>query len=725
MAADAYSPCPYCVGTDKKKKFCCAAIEPEMGKVARQKERGNVKGALASLEKLAETRPTTPWNQATRASLLLNTGRAGDALEILETVLAEEPENKSVLALHAAASLAVRGYAASRQPLWRAFRKSGPYYPDLVSGVAAAAAGELFRDRRYPAAREHLACALKFAAPDRKQDLFMRLMEFDGDAEVPYPLRSVHPLADVDGDDDAKLAAAKARRIAESGCYGAAADQYAALAKKLPNRPGVRANVGLCRAFDGDHPAASGALKKAAALEKDFELAAEYEALAQLLALTGEAETVDLKEKVYRAESTSRLLTDLDGDDRFHRLPSDPDADGPVPPDAVYEILDRPLPASGDGLTRGDVPNVVGELTIYDTADDEGGPDGPRAVLSAFEGEEYDASAAVLDAAGLTVAPDEDQIDREGGEYGLPRELWGLRWRWAFPGGMPLRARRELEAEEWRHRIETVWPETPLEALDGKTPLRAGKLGEQNVQLAGALYVLDAVCDRGRYELDLNDLREQFSLPRIEPKSAPEDVNLAAYSILHLQRTDVAALPDRQLLTVMNRALLVHPARFLRAVLSEALGRDSLRGEFDRQRAYHTLGELARDRYAYDEAFEFVEKGRAEAKEADEPFEAVFRWDTRELALRLETPDDPELAPLIERLDRYYGPKLPQFRPYLLQILAAHSVEPPASVRDAAPAGEADDLNLPPVGATSPGGVWTPDAPAREAAGQKLWLPGS
>ena len=724
MAADAYSPCPYCVGTDKKKKFCCAGIEQDMAKVDRLKARGKPKQALSALEKLAEKKPTTPWNQATRASLLINSGRAGEALPILEAVLAEEPENKSVLALHAAASLAVKGYAASRQPLWRAFRKSAPYYPDLVSGVAAAAAGRLYRDRRYPAAREHLVCALKFAAQDRKQDLFMRLMEFDGDAEVPYPLRSVHPLNAVGGGDEAQLAGAKARRIAESGCYGAAADKYAQLAKAAPNDADVRANVGYCRAFDGDHAAAAGALKKAAELETDFETAAEYEAIAQLLALTADAETVDLKERVFAVDSTSGLLTDLDGNDLFHRLPDDPRDDGPEPPDAVYEILDRPVPGDHAGLTRTGVPNVVGELTVFDAPAgslknrDDGA--GPRAVLSAFSGEEWDAALAAVEAAGLQAAPDEEQVDRGDGEFGLPKELWGLRWRWAFPDGMPLRERRALEGEEWHHRVETVWPDTPLAALDGETPLAVAKLGEPSVPLAGALYVLDAVCDRGRYELDLNDLREQFSLPTVSPETAAEDANLAAYSILRLQRTDVAGLSDRQLLTVMNRALLVHPARFLRAVLTEALGRDSLAEEFDRQRAYHTLGELARDRYDYGEAFDWLEKGRSEAKEADDPFEAVFRWDTRELALRLETPDDPELAPLIERLDSYYGPKLPQFRPYLLQILAAHDVDPPASVRAAVTGGDAEPA---PAGET-PGGLWTPDSEAAAGGGKKLILPG-
>ena len=721
MAADAYAPCPFCAGTDKKKKFCCLAIEPEMAKVSRAKQRGNVKAALGTLEKLAETNPATPWNQATRASLLLNEGRAEEALGVLEQVLAAEPENKSVLVLHAAASLAVKGFAGSRQPLWRAFRKSAQHYPDLVSGVAAAAARELHARRRYPAAREHLACALRFAAPDRKQEIFMQLMEFDGNAEVPYPLRSVHPLTDPRGDGEAQEAAAKARRIAESGCYGAAADRYAQAAAALPGDAGLRANVGLCRAFDGDHKAAAGALRKAAEAEPDFEVAVEYETLAQLLALGEEGGGVNLRERVFAPNSVAQLLSDLDNHDRFHRLPNDPDPDDPAPPDAVYELLDRPLPASADGLMGDAVPNVAGELTIFATS----GPDGaggPRAVLSAFEGDEWDAAVRLLDGIGPPEAAAEEQPPpSDGGRYALPRELFGLRWRWAFPEGVSLRRRRELESDEWTRRIHERWPETPLAALDGKTPAAAAGDEALAKRLAGALFVLDAVCDRGRYELDLNALRERFGLPRVEPTEAPADAVLNSYSILHLQRVDLSKLDDRQLLTVLNRVLLVHPARFLRAALAEALNRDSLSEQFDRQRAFHTLGELARDRYDYDEAFEWLERGRAEAKAADDAFEAVFRWDSRELALRLETPDDPALMPLIERLDRYYGPKLPQFRPYLTQILEVHDVTPPPSVAVNAGSAEIATASAPP----DAGGVWTPGAPAAAGGPKKLWVPGA
>lgn len=725
MAADAYAPCPYCLGTGRKKKFCpCTAVEADMVSVAKLRERGSAAKALEKLEALDAKHPDTPCVQSTRATMLLNGGDPAGALAIMEGATAADPTNALLIALHAAASLATNGFAESRRPIWRAFRKSAPYYPDVVSGVAATAAGELAARRRYPAAREHLAVALRFASADRKQNLFMRLMEFDGNSEIPYPLRSVHPLTDVTGQgEEADEACAKARRIAESGCYGAAAEKYAAAAAGLPKHAGVRANVGLCRAFDGDHKAASGALRKAAELEKDFELAAEYEALGQLLALTEEGGSVDLKEKVFAPANVAKLLSDLDDHDRFVRLPDDPDDSDPNPPAAVFELTDRDLPPA-DGLTADAVPNVVGELTVFDRSGGAGesGDGGPRAVLSSFDGEEWEAASALLDSLDLPEAPAEEQPTEDGSaRYGLPKELYGLRWRWAFPGGLPLRRRRELERSEWDRRVNEVWPTTPLAALDGKSAEDAANDESLAKRLAGALYVLDAVCDRGRYELDLNAMRERFGLPRVEPTAAPADAALNAYSILHLQRVSLAELDDRQLLTALNRVLLVHPARFLRAALTEALSRESLEGQFDRQRAYHTLGELARDRFDYDGAFEWLEKGRSEAKEADDGFEAAFRWDTRELALRLETPDDPELVPLIERLDRYYGPKLPQFRPYLLQILAAHDVTPPPSVAANAQAPAVDEL----AGATTAGGVWTPDADAAAGGPKKLILPGS
>ncbi|MEM9704423.1 MAG: hypothetical protein AAF907_18420, partial [Planctomycetota bacterium] len=334
----------------------------------------------------------------------------------------------------------------------------------------------------------------------------------------------------------------------------------------------------LCRAFDGDHKAAVGALNKAAEQESDFEAAVELETIAQLLELTDGADRIALKERIYAPANVAKLLSDLDDHDRFHRLPEHKEE--AVRPDAVYELLDRPMPADDAGLTADTVPNVVAELSIFNESDPDRGDGGPRAVLSSFEGDEWDAAATLIEQIDLPEAAETEQPAGSEAD-GLPRELWNLRWRWAFPDDVPLRRRRELEGEEWTRRIHDVWPQTPLAALSGKTPAEAADDESAARPLAAALYVLDAVCDRGRYELNLNGLRSRFGLPAIEPQPAPENAQLNAYSILHLQRTDLSRLDDRQLITVLNRVLLVHPSRFLRATLTEALGRESLADQFD------------------------------------------------------------------------------------------------------------------------------------------------
>jgi hypothetical protein len=79
----------------------------------------------------------------------------------------------------------------------------------------------------------------------------------------------------------------------------------------------------------------------------------------------------------------------------------------------------------------------------------------------------------------------------------------------------------------------------------------------------------------------------------------------------------------------------------------------------------------------------------------------------RELAIRLNNPDDPQLTPLLERFGSYYLPKLPTLRENLEQLLAIYGVEPPWQ---GALLQEAQSV----AASTGGGGLWTPDA-ARES----------
>lgn len=702
MAFDVYQPCPFC--TDKKLKFCCSDIAEEMERVARLSENGQNRAAMKILDKLAASRPNTVWNEATRATLLLGEGQAEEARAILEKLHAAEPENQAVIGLLATAAFAAGGYAAARDAIGRAFRKSTAH-ADLVSSLAMGIAGEMFDTRKFLSARQHLTLAMRLAAPRDKQSIFVRLLEFDGNSDIPYPLRSVHSLRDVAGDADRQDVARKAMRLAERGCFGPAAERFAALAQQAPDDPAVEYNFALCKAWDGDEEVAAEAFGRAALAEQDFELAAEYEALEQLLRTDLDGQAVRMKNAEYRVPSASRLITQLDEHSRCVKFTLPPEAAGENGlPDAVFELLDRPLPEDAAGLGPDDLPRAVGQLAIFGKPEDA---EEPRAALAAFEGRDYDAAKALL----TEVAPSLEFVDEriEEGDAVLPRDLAPLHARLAFPEKTPVKVRRDVERRRWEHGVGEIWMNAPQEALDGKSPAQAAGDEGLRAPLAGAIYVLDAFCLRNRYTLDVNDIRRRLGLPEVASVQARPDLPLNPLSAIQLHRVRVTSLDDRQLSVVLNRALLVHHGRFLGAVLEEALRRAL--PEVDKTRVFITLSDLARDRGDLAAALHWVEEGRKEARAGEHAFENVFRWDTRELGLRLEDPDSPDLQPFVRRMASYYGPKVPRFNEYLNGLLQSVGLSAPSV--------------LEPVGAgAAAGGLWTPDQPAAGAE-KRLWLPGT
>ncbi|MGC1272148.1 MAG: hypothetical protein WBC44_00470, partial [Planctomycetaceae bacterium] len=391
MAFDVYQPCPFC--TDKKLKFCCADIAEEMEKASRLSDSGQHRAAMKILDKLAASHPDTVWNEATRATLLLGEGQAAEAQAVLERLHATAPENQAVIALLATAAFSAAGYDASREAIWRAFRKATGF-ADLVSSLALGIAGEMFDRKRYLAARQHLTLAMRIAPPQDKQAIFVRLLEFDGNADIPYPLRSVHSLREIAGDADRQEAARKANRLAERGCFGSAAERFVHLAQQTPDDPAIEYNIALCTAWEGDEEVAAEAFGRAALAEPNFELAAEYAALEQFLRANFDERLVRMRNVEYRVVAASKLITDLDNHPRCVKFTLPAEAAGANGmPDAVFELIDRPLPESLDGCSPDDLPSAIGQLAVFGTPQDA---DEPRAALAAFEGDEFEAAKGLL-----------------------------------------------------------------------------------------------------------------------------------------------------------------------------------------------------------------------------------------------------------------------------------------------------------------------------------------
>lgn len=713
MALDAYAPCP--CGSGKKLKFCCADIVTEMEKVVRLRENNQPHVALQILDELHKTHPTNAWVVTTRAAILVSEHRADEARRLLEPYLEAHPDATDALALFAVASISSQGYGPSKRAIYRAFQKCSQSQPTLMTGVAMGISATMMNSGRYLAARQHLALALRLARDEgARQRLFKSLLEFDHSQSIPYPLRSVHALAAYTGEDpEIQRQASAAMRLAYLGCFEPAAKLFTRLAEQEPDNPQLWYNVALCRAWSGDEAAAADPLHLAAELQTDFSTAVECETLAQLLDLRNDEEALRHLAVPFHVESVSKLLSDLD---RNERLVRDRNAEGQeagVPEAggarrvAVYDVLDRPVPPASS-LTLENVPNVLGRVIVFDATEEAPG----RAVLLAYEGPRLESVQEVFQqTCGDNVRPEPDFDPDRSVLMREPRELDALDWHWHLPAELTGEAAARLEEAQWRQVLTEVWPNLPLRGLGGRTPLEAAGEPDQRVALTAAAYVLDAYCETESHVLDFDLLRERVGVEPLPPLHVDPQTPLHQLSAMQLHRLALGELTDEQLQVVLQRGLLIHHAKFAYDLLTEALRRPGCAAALDLDHTYQALVESCRRSHRREEALEWIDKARNWAKALPaHSFEATLSWEMAELDLRLESPDDPALAPLLSHLWSYYGGKLPRLRGHLQQLAEMHGVVPPWHV-GAEPA-EARRHDL-----------WTPEAAASES-GKKLWVPG-
>lgn len=717
MAVDVYKPCP--CGSGKKFKFCCLDVADDMEKVTRLAENNQPHVALQMLERMHKESREAPWVYTAHASILFHERQYAEARDILQKLLEKQPEHPFAIGLQGTACLAADGWPSAKPAVYRAFQKATAAHPGLVSGLALGLASLMFGQEKPLACRQYLALAMRLAPEDGKQDIFLRLLQFDGDGQIYFPLRSVHHLAEYAApNDELQKEVRKAQRLAELGCFEPAARTYTKLAEQDAEKAELWRNVGLCRAWDGDDARAAEALHRAAHLGGDFEQAVECETLAQLLDLNHPERQAKITTERYTVKSVGRLLSLLDENNRFARvhLPPQEDEEEEEPRRAgTFEVLDRPaLTEIGDrSLQPDDLPVVIAQLTVFDEVREA--DFAARAVLTGFEGDHLPAARELLQqVAGSELEHEPVSEPDDVIVESIPQELRALQWRWRFPEEMPVVERRRIEQEQWQRTVSDVWPSLGLSALDGKPPRDAAPDDSLRLPLRAAVHVLDAFCDRSRYQLDLSGLCRTLGVDEPQPIEVGEKLPLQTFSSMQLIRLPVAQLNDGQLMYTLNRALLIHHGRFLHGVLREGLSRPACVEKIDLDRAYMTLADLARDRFQREEALEWIAKGREHARKGEKPFEAELQWAMAELNLRLEDPTDPGLRQLLAHLVRVYGPKLPQLRNYLEELVALYRL--PISI---------EELSGAAVGATTSGGLWTPtSSESTPDSVRKLWVPG-
>ena len=712
MSVDIYGPCP--CGSGKKFKFCCSVIADDMDRIARLMDGNQPRVALQQLEILDRKHPRNAWIGTTRSMLLLDLDEAPAARDVLKQLLETYPDNELAIVLYAVAMVRTEGHDGAKKAIHRAFQKSAKKVPSMVSDLATSLAAAHAQRTHLMAAREHLALALRLAPEERRQELFVQLLEIDGADEIPYPMRGSHLLPVLTGSDEFQKEVRKAQKYAAVGCWSTAADVFSSLANAEPERAELWHAVGLCRIWDGDEKSGAEALHRAARQYQDLGIAVECETLAQLF---DEKTTQDvIEECVYAAhiDGVSRLLSTLDGKPRIQRLKVPSVGENEVQPVAAYVILDREFAESEmTELTLETIPRVLGKIVVHD-ADPRRNP---RAflMLAGLRSPKLDDAKSVLTAASgdlieWMVEGNQPQI-----VGAIPTETALLEPHWYLPAKMSLVNRRQLFSDFWNGIVNEKWPSQPLRSLDGKSPEQAANDPSLKIPLLAAIQVLDASAQRRESGVGLGSLFSRLNLTPLPKIEITPETNVGGLSIMQLHRLPIKQLSDQQLITVVNRSMLIRHDESLYEVLKEAVDRPSCVEQLDLPRIFRLLSEIASGEGKRDEAFAWLERGRQlPAPEDKTAFQNAWAWDMAEFGMRLEDPSDPQLKKLLHRFVTYYGPKVPQIRPHIEQTLESFGVPSPWESLEFT-----SDAVVP-----SFSGIWSPGTQDPAPATGKLWVPG-
>jgi tetratricopeptide (TPR) repeat protein len=719
MSVDSYAPCP--CGSGKKVKFCCQAILPDMEKVERLLENNQPRMAIAALEKVLPTHAGNAWVATAQGWALIADHRPADAKAALAQFLRKNPDHPSANALHALAAFQADGFPTAKKAIHRAFRRSFRAEPSIVSGLAASMAEALLSHGHVLASRQHYALALRYGDEEDRKAAFSAMVDIDGDAVIPYPLRGVHNVPEFIGKPESHETIQKAHRLSAVGCWEEAAELLQQAVDQQPDSAEGWQTLALFRAWDGNDKGAAEAFRKAANLLTNFENAVECETLAQLLEMTHAAAAGAGKTISYVVDSVSRLLTRLDEQPRCARLPAAALQMAGLSEfvAAQYDILDRPAPAEAalGELTLESAPHIVGRAVILNETTEQGETKSQRVLLYTMRGSDPEAVKSLFqEATGDSIQAAETEIpDNAGASFWDTGETAALREQFYLPHNTPIAARERVEQQWQAHLINELWPSLRQKALEDRTPREAKGVTALRVPLAAAISVLDAFCDSRSRMLPVNEIRKQYDLPEMEPVSVAADANVNLLSLMQLRRVNLKSLSDEQFRPLLRRVLLsrhnLHAYETLREYIEQ---RPQLQSEpRERDEVLQALVDICRRNLRRDEAIRWAQQGQTFAKSSDRPFDLLLGWKMKELTLRLEDKTDPQGKALFDEVWTQFGSKLPALRDNLLRLAEYMGIEPPGQGVVIAESG---------IGA---GGVGMSLEPAGAPTGEKkLWLPG-
>lgn len=721
MALDPYQPCP--CGSEKKLKFCCGAdVSNELEKIQLAMEGEQRLAALDHINKLLATHPKLPSALMYKAIVELSLGEMEPAKQSAARLLEAAPENPAGLGLAAILDCQDGRVLEAIGRVQQALEKHPGKIHHLVYQAIGTVGRALFATGEVLAARGHLTYQVR-VTQGKDEAAFGAMMDLDASGQVPLV---AHTFADLvppaaEGDYTAGFIQEfqSALKDAQFGCFQAAAKKFEGLAATAPSEPSIWRNLGsLLITLAEDDIAAAVYQKYAAIASVPRDEAIEAEALSQFLAMHNEDYHVPEVTVTFSIDDAPALKETWLSNKQLQSINLRPEEmdlpEGEPPPQNAFFVLDREIPATGIGIGREGIPRVLGELLFYGRQTDRAARvefTAPR--LPDFA--ERVQTVRTLIGSHLQGEPTEEEVGR------MNRNAAILAVNWRFPDDTPEEERKQLIAEQRRHLLLNVLPDSPQASLDGQTLRQAAAdPALQNKALATILLM-----DLAQPQEDpiFNELRRSLGLPELGEFEAGGN-QLARATLAQLCRVDATKLNDEELMQGFTRGTLVSCKRLVLKMGREIINRPALDKVTNKEDVFEILSRQSSDPA---ETLDFLSKAQEWAAARGR---SPARFMLQEIPLRLVRGEQAEFTRIMDTL-RAKHMNEPGIAQGLYMMLAQLGLirpqaggMPPGAMQPAG-FGAAPMAPAAPAAAVG-GGVWTPNSPAAAAEGgkSKLWLPG-
>jgi len=718
MTIDPYALCPG--GTGKKLKFCCPDLLTELEKVQRMVEGEQYVACLEYVEGLEQRYPDRACLLSLKTMMQTQLRMTDKAAETLGRFMEKYPDNPVALAEQSALRATREGAVAGIDTLQSALEASGREMPSELYSAIAVVAEAALAEGMFPAARAHLMLQMSIAGREDERPLSL-LIRLNGSPSVPLLLKQDMRYPSPPDDALWKNSFTKALEPANRGAWRAAARNLEKLAAEVGDWPVIWQSIAILKMMIGDHPGAVVAWRKFTAQPNvPLDDAVEAEAVAQMLDPETYADETDVVLVTYPIPDMEQVLARLQSDKRIARMDIDLTQlgrEGEPPPKAAFWLLDRLMPATGVGLSRSDVPNVIGQLFVFGRQTDREA----RLELVAFRDPELEpAKKMVGEVAGnLLGAAGPEQVESQ-----VPTAQHALSWNWRLPDDTPLEHRRKLLDEQRREVILERWPKLSLRFLDGRAPERAAQEPQYRIKVLAAILLLETSGESTGEAFDYNELRRKLGLPSADPID-PAQYSVADLPLVRLARLEVKKLSDDDLMFAFQRTQHYRHVAALRELGMEVVSRPSLdtpsggKGQIDKSEVYGVLAQVEPDAGA---ALGYIEKARELAKRASK---SCAPWDIAELTLRIARQDLHEAQHLIQHIQQSHL-REPGVAQAFVHVLVEAGILNPDGTPAALPGEAAPGIVVP--GAPAPAGgnkIWTPGAEPAAGGAKKsaIWTP--